>query len=162
MTMATKKAPTKAAAKKAPAKRVRAKKAAVKKPVGRPTLYSEALAEKICSLLADKFSMRQICTREDMPDRATVLRWMADKPDFAAKCACAREEQADYIVEDCIDIEDRTISGEINPAAARAVLASKQWRASKLAPKKYGDTLGLGQAEGLLPLVTVKDLTGRK
>lgn len=148
--MATKKAPTKAAAKKAPAK-----KAAVKKPVGRPTLYSEALAEKICTLLADKFSMRQICTREDMPDRATVLRWMADKPDFAAKCACAREEQADYIVEDCIDIEDRTISGEINPAAARAVLASKQWRASKLAPKKYGDKLALGQDESLGPLTVV-------
>jgi len=127
----------------------------VKKPVGRPSLYSQAIADQICQLLADKFSMRQICSREEMPDRATVLRWMADKPDFAAKCVHAREEQADYIVEDCIDIEDRTIAGEINPAAARAVLASKQWRASKLAPKKYGDKLALGQDESLGPLTVV-------
>ena len=115
--MATKKVPAKVVAKKDPAK---------KAVGGRPTLYSEALAEKICTLLADKFSMRQICIRDDMPDRATVQRWMADKPDFAAKCACAREEQADYIVEDCVDIEERTISGEINPAAARAVLIQRE------------------------------------
>ena len=60
--------------------------------------------------------------------------------------------QADYIVEDCASIEDRTIAGEINPAAARAVLASKQWRAAKLAPKKYGDKLQLGGADDLAPL----------
>lgn len=140
---------------KAPAKKAPAKKAVG----GRPTLYCEALAEKICTLLADKFSMRQICIRDDMPDRSTVQRWMADKPDFAAKCACAREEQADYIVEDCVDIEERTISGEINPAAARAVLASKQWRASKLAPKKYGDKIAVGGADDLPEIKSVHSLS---
>lgn len=146
MTMATKKAQ----AKKAPAKKVAAKKTA-----GRPSIFSQEIADRICELLADKYSLRQICTRDDMPNRATVHRWMAEKPDFATKCVHAREEQADYIVEDCIDIEDRTIAGEINPAAARAVLASKQWRASKLAPKKYGDKLALGQDESLGPITVV-------
>ena len=90
-----------------------------------------------------------------MPSRQTVHDWMATNPDFLAKCARAREEQADFIVEDCIDIEDKTLSGDYNPAAARAVLASKQWRASKLAPKKYGDKLAVGGDSDGVPLTVI-------
>lgn len=138
---------------KTPAKKLKAE--ASPKPVGRPSKYSEALADRICDELANKFSMRQICAREGMPTRQSVDNWMSAKPDFLAKCARAREDQADFIVEDCIDIEDRTISGEINPAAARAVLSSKQWRASKLAPKKYGDKLALGGDSDGVPLTVI-------
>ena len=47
------------------------------------------------------------------------------------------------------DIEERTLSREIDPAAARAVLASKQWRAAKLNPKKYSDkVLHAGDPDG--------------
>lgn len=123
-----------------------------KKKTGRPSAYSEALATEICERLANKESMRQICLDPRMPHRTTVQEWIARDPAFATRCARAREEQADYIVEDCASIEDRTIAGEINPAAARAVLASKQWRAAKLAPKKYGDKLQLGGADDLAPL----------
>jgi len=74
-----------------------------------------------------------------MPDRTTVNRWLSVYDDFASKYARARVIQADHLQEDMADIEDRTLSGEIDPAAARVVLGSKQWRASKLAPKIYGD-----------------------
>ena len=140
-----------------PAKKT--KVAAKPKPIGRPSKFSDALADSICEQLADKFSLRQICQKPGMPNRATVHRWMAENPAFATKCAHAREEQADYIVEDCIDIEDRTISGEINPAAARAVLSSKQWRASKLAPKKYGDRLAVGGDDSMDPIRHTVDAT---
>lgn len=76
-----------------------------------------------------------------MPDRTTVMRWLAIHDDFAAKYASARAMQADYLEEEMAEIEDRTLAGEVDPAAARAVLGSKQWRAAKLAPKKYGDKL---------------------
>ena len=94
-----------------------------------------------------------------MPSRQTVHEWMAQNPIFLSKCARAREEQADYIVEDCIAIEDGTLAGTINPAAARAVLSSKQWRASKLAPKKYGDKLAIGGADDLPPVKQDINLT---
>jgi len=140
-------------------KSAKAKKAApapTPRKTGRPTAFTDKLADQICEALANKKSMRQICAAANMPHRTTVQEWIAKDPAFATKCARAREEQADAIVEDCIDIENKTLTGKIHPAAARAVLASKQWRASKLAPKKYGDKLGIGGAEDLPPIQTTQ------
>ncbi len=47
-------------------------------------------------------------------------------------------------------------------AKAREAAFHLRWRASKIAPKEYGDKMAIGQADDLLPLVLVKDLTGRK
>jgi hypothetical protein len=74
-----------------------------------------------------------------MPDRSTVLRWEDEKPDFAAKCARARAWQGDYLFDEMGIIESDVMSGKIDHNQARVVLSSKQWRASKLAPKKYGE-----------------------
>ena len=154
------KAAPKPAAKKPAAKKA-AKPAQRRKP-GPVSLYTPELAERICALLADQLSLRQICKKPGFPDRTTVNRWLADNVEFATKYARAREQQADAIFDDLEEIEKKTMLGKIDPAVARVVLGSKQWRASKLAPKRYGEKLALGQADDLLPLVTVKDLTGRK
>lgn len=37
------------------------------------------------------------------------------------------------------DLEERVLSGELEPAAARVVLESQRWRAIKVAPLVYGD-----------------------
>jgi hypothetical protein len=108
------------------------------------TQRTEAIEEAILAGLMSGRSLRSICVDDGMPDRSTVFRWMASDDEFATKCARARVIQADAIEDDMADIEERTLTGEINPAASRAVLASKQWRASKLSPKKYGDKLELG------------------
>jgi hypothetical protein len=110
---------------------------------GRPSDYTEELVQTICQQLMAGKSLRRICEAEGMPDRVTVHRWMADKPDFATKYAHARIIQADALEEDMAEIEDKTLDGILDPAAARVVLGSKQWRAAKLAPKKYGDKLDL-------------------
>jgi len=100
---------------------------------------SEALEERICELLSEGKSLREICRQEDMPSRRTVMRWIREDENFAAKCAHAREEQADWLNDDMADIEGRVLQGELDFQAARVVLSSKQWRAAKLAPKKYGE-----------------------
>ncbi len=41
-----------------------------------------------------------------MPDKATVFRWLAAKPDFRDQYACAREAQADAMAEDILEIAD--------------------------------------------------------
>lgn len=107
--------------------------------MGRPSLYTPEVAALICERLEGGESLRTICSAEDMPDRGTVNRWLSVYDDFATKYARARVFQADLLEEDMADIEDRTLSGELDPAAARVVLGSKQWRAAKLAPKVYGD-----------------------
>lgn len=110
------------------------------KPTGRPSSYSEALAEEICDRIANGESLVQICRDEHMPNRRTVLRWMEADAAFATRSARAREVHADFAQDRMLEIEVGVLDGEIDATAARVVLSSMQWRASKLAPKKYGDT----------------------
>lgn len=60
---------------------------------------------------------------------------------FAIRCAHARVLQADRVDEDIVEVIDEVRDGRLDPQAARVALAGMQWRASKLAPKKYGDRL---------------------
>ena len=69
------------------------------------------------------------------------------KTAFAAKCARTREgPQAEHVVDGIVEIEDGVLAGTIPPDAARVLISSKQWRASKLAPKKYGDKLDMNHS----------------
>ena len=117
-----------------------AKKKAPSK-AGRPSKYSEELADRICERIATGESMRQVCEDSAMPGRTTIREWLRDNEDFRSRCARAREEQADGIFEEMADLEQKVLDDEVSALAARVVLSSRQWRASKLAPKKYGDKL---------------------
>lgn len=78
---------------------------------------------------------------DGMPHRSTVIRWMADDERFATKCARAREAQADLMDDKILDVAEASTSE--TAASDRVKIAAYQWRASKLAPKKYGDKLDL-------------------
>ena len=109
---------------------------------GRPSSYTEEKANEICSILAqDEGSLRSICAREDMPSTDTVLRWLNQHEDFRARYARARLDQAHASVHRMREIEDKILSGELEPNAARVVLDSIKWRASKLGAKVYGDRI---------------------
>lgn len=124
------------------------------------TIRSPEIEQKLLEELMSGKSMRQVCDMEGMPHRMTVIRWMAEDKEFATKCARAREIQADTIEEDMADIEDEVLQGRIDPAAARVVLSSKQWRASKMAPKKYGDKVTLaGDKENPLQVEQTLDVS---
>jgi hypothetical protein len=49
--------------------------------------------------------------------------------------------QADTLFSEMADVEAKVQSGTMDSHAARVVLDSMRWRASKLAPKVYGDRL---------------------
>ena len=76
-----------------------------------------------------------------MPSRQTVNRWMAQDADFASRIARAREVQGDCVFDDIGEIERKLLVGEITSDVARTLIWSKQWRAAKLAQKRYGDKL---------------------
>lgn len=106
-----------------------------------PPDTQDSIAERLT-----RESLRSICRGEGMPDRRTVERWMQEDAAFAAKCAHARSIQADHEFDGMENIEQDVLSGAVDPAAARVVLASKQWRLSKMLPKKYGDKLDLNHS----------------
>lgn len=122
-----------------------------------------------------------ICKDEKLPSRATVMRWLHDDDHkgFRDSYVRAREAQADFYAEQIIEIadeecatikhgdgEEKTDVEVVFDSAAvarnRLRVDARKWYASKVAPKKYGEKLALGQADDLLPLVMVKDMTGRK
>ena len=116
------------------------------KPVGRPTLYTVDLAEEICDQIADGHSLRQICDQPGYPDRRTVLRWLGNNPDFVARANAAWQLQAEAMADEMITIIEQMEQGELEPQAARVIVDILKWRAAKLAPKKYGESMQLRHA----------------
>lgn len=107
------------------------------RPVGRPRKYSEALADRIVDAMIDGSDLVAICCRPGFPDRASVYRWAAERPDFAARLEQAREALGDVAA-----FEIGRIAAHCTPetaAADRVKLAALQWRASRLAPRKYSE-----------------------
>ena len=100
-----------------------------------------SIMDRIMAELETGRSLVQVCKDDGMPDRETVSRWMRDDPAYAAKYAYARAMQADTLFSEMADVEHKVQAGTMDSHAARVVLDSMRWRASKLAPKVYGDRL---------------------
>ena len=115
--------------------------------VGRPSKFSDKVAEQLCSGLTDGKSLRSLCLQDDMPDQTTVFRWLADEryADFRKQYAGAREIQADAIFDECLDIADDGTDQHDGDHIARSRLRidTRKWMAGKLAPKKYGEKLDI-------------------
>jgi len=124
-------------------------KAAPRRPVGRPSLYTPELADLICERVAEGESLRKICADDDMPHRSNVERWLSQDPDFAAKYAHARERQGDLMDEEQMEICRQIKTKEIAAAEARVLVGVLQWRASKLAPKRYGEKIDVSHSGGI-------------
>lgn len=62
---------------------------------GRPSLYSDDLAEKICGLIEEGYSERQIGQMDGMPDVSTISRWKDENAEFCKRSARAREVSAE-------------------------------------------------------------------
>ena len=123
-------------------------------PSGRPTSYSEFIADEICEELASGRSLVQICESKEFPDASTVYRWLEQHQEFREKYARAREQQAERYAAEIIALSDTPVearkvvlkpdgSQEITIGDAvertRLQIDARKWYASKLAPKKYGD-----------------------
>jgi len=126
---------------------------------GRPSIYSDSLAEIICERLARGESLNKICSDADMPSRDSVMRWVESNPEFCNRYARARERQAEYFLDLIVDE-----TGEIDTTTNSTVQAAKlridtlKWAVCKLFPRKYGDKLAIGGADDLPPVKTESTL----
>ena len=123
---------------------------------GRPSIYTEALAGKICEQIAAGQTLTKICKEKAMPGYRTVLDWRTDNPAFKAKYEAAREDAADTLADEIrsiarrcllhpfkIDPEGGKLINEewLDEKAARVAIDALKWTASKLKPKTYGDRI---------------------
>lgn len=108
--------------------------------IGRPSKYSVALARRICERLASGMPLTKIVRIEGMPTMTTVYRWLAKNLIFRQMYVRAREDQADTLADEIVDLADQAIAGkEGNVDAVRLQVDARKWVAAKLKPRKYGD-----------------------
>jgi hypothetical protein len=109
---------------------------------GRPSAYSDDIAETICERIANGVSLVRILKDDGMPGYSTVTQWLQERSDFAAKYARAREMQAEWYADSITELaaEAEGLDGA-GVAAKRLQVDARKWVASKLLPKKYGDRI---------------------
>lgn len=102
---------------------------------GRPSIYSQEIADAICEAIAGGKSLRQVCAQDDMPSTATVIRWTQEKPEFRERYARAREAMGDYYFDLIVEA-----AGDVTPENAQAVRAkvdALKWVCARLRPAAY-------------------------
>jgi len=147
--------------------------------VGLPTSYDDKIAGVICSLIAEGNSLRSICKRNKMPDKATVIRWLGIHREFSDQYARAREAKADKLFEECLEIADDTSGDYIEKKnddgstfwvvdhehiqRSKLRIDTRKWMAGKVAPKKYGEkvTQETSGSEGR-PILIVTGVHGER
>lgn len=130
----------------------------VKRPAHRPCEYTPEAAAEICAQLASGLSLRTVCLEESMPCAKTVFLWLRKFPEFLQQYEQAKAECADALAEEMIDIADdgtndwmekhdkdgNAIGWQVNGEhvqRSRLRVDTRKWIASKLKPKKYGDSM---------------------
>lgn len=121
---------------------------------GRPTIYTQELADRICELVASNVcGITRLCKMfPELPDKDTIMVWRFKKDGFSAQYNRAKQVQAEMMAESFEDVNDETSDFRyIDPdtgatkidsglvSQARLLIDTRKWTASKLAPKIYGD-----------------------
>ena len=109
------------------------------KPVGRPSKFTQTLADDICARIANGESLRNICRDAAMPNQDTVYSWLNKDKEFSEQYTRARARQEDSYFEDLIEIADGVIPDAAEVAKARVQIDARKWVLSRMNPKKYGD-----------------------
>lgn len=163
----SKKVKTKAQAIDAPVVEKNREVAKSKAVTGRPSTFTQELADRICSQLAMGDSLRTVCKGEDMPALATVFNWFRNYPSFLEQYTRAKQESADAMAEDILDIADHSAQDIITKSSengteyevvnneviqrSRLRVETRKWLMAKMKPKKYGDKLDLTSDGEQLP-----------
>ena len=124
-------------------------------------LYSRKIGDRICTLLSEGKSYREIQRTTDdpvvslFPSRETLNRWLVECPSFCAQYLQSKSLGISHLVDETLEIaKDGTgdtwvdEKGQVrqnNDVVARSRLRvdTIKWYASKLAPKLYGDKVSL-------------------
>jgi hypothetical protein len=95
--------------------------------------------EEICIRIICGQSIVDIVADKTMPGERDFYKQLACDPVFAGHIARAREAQQDYEAEKMIKMADEATPEDWQVVKMR--IWARQWRAAKLAPKKYGEKM---------------------
>lgn len=124
---------------------------------GRPTSYTQEVADAICAELALGYSIRTVCKPDEMPAVKTIFNWFRTQPEFLQQYTRAKQEAADAMAEDILDIADDAtndymlrmgkdgeesyqLNGE-HLQRSKLRVDTRKFLMAKMKPKKYGDKI---------------------
>lgn len=76
---------------------------------GRPSRYTDELAERICGLVAEGWTLRAIAARDDTPSLTTIHNWQLEHEDFRRGYLAAFEQHALLVAEETVEIADKAL-----------------------------------------------------
>ena len=109
-------------------------------PLGRPSEYTEEVAEAICAALRQGMTAHQAAEMAGTT-KTTLYNWINKYPAFLDQYMRARESAAHANADDVQELARRVTLGELPPDAARVAIDALKWTAGKRKPKVYGDKL---------------------
>ena len=124
--------------------------------MARPTSYTTKIADVICAKLSEGASLRTACKSDDLPCAATVFNWLRVHPEFLEQYTRAKQESADALADEMLDIADDCTNDWMATNAendlgwksngehiqrSRLRIETRKWLASKLKPKRYGERI---------------------
>lgn len=101
---------------------------------GRPTKFSKELGDEICRMIGEGYSARSVCTDKSIT-LATLYRWLRENEEFKSQYDRAREDAADTLVDELMEIADT----EDDVQRAKLKIDARKWVASRMKPKSWGE-----------------------
>lgn len=137
-----------------------------KDPGGRPTTYTDELADKIIELMEQRdpdtncpYAVSKIGKMDGLPCEATIYNWVSKHAKFLEKYTRARETQAHMMAENVVQVP---YENGIDPQIAKLKMDGLRWYAGKMNGKyneKKEIDLNHGAQDSLATLL--QDLDGK-
>jgi len=121
--------------------------------IGRPSTYDPIIAQEMLNRISQGESVRSICRKKKYPPYPTFARWIMNEgpEDFHERYQRARRLQADYHIEETVDIADQAALDVLklkDPRHSSAIakittdrIRARQWKAARLHPAHWSDKL---------------------
>jgi hypothetical protein len=127
---------------------------------GAPSIFTQAIADEICTRISLGESLISITKDKHMPCQAAVYNWLLKTEKhalFIEDYTRARQRQADSFFDEITEIartpfmgnvitktgDETTVRTEDMLGHRRLLIDALKWQAGKLRPKKYGDAIKL-------------------
>jgi hypothetical protein len=135
--------------------------------MGHPSKYKPEIFNAICDRISSSSdSLKKICLEFDI-DHLTFHRWLRERDDaeeLRKLYARAKEEQADFMMEEMLEIADDASRDTIIKVGkggqeyeaenvewvnrSKLRVEARKWLAGKLRPKKWGDKVDVDLTSG--------------
>lgn len=120
---------------------------------GRPPVHDrDAIMRQVCDAISEGAFVNDAAKVAGTTAKS-IREWAAESPELGALYAQARERQADYYAEQALELADAAIPGKGGDVdKVRVQVDTRKWLASKLNPRRFGDSKAVDVTSGGKPV----------